>query len=177
LHLLPGETFVYDELLGWDLEKTLDEISFYHEMDQGIQLKDFLTAQQFRHFVPVATYDQGTKNDSQGDEIVSMIEGTYFPIFGFSFRLDKVQFGFHAASGEGHKHVDHSRASIEHAQHIANLIVDEARLSQNRYEWTNEETAKLVSNYDIQHVTLPSPHNFTSDKSYSSEYRTEIYLF
>jgi len=41
---LPKETFVYDELLGWDLEKALDEITFYHEMDQGILLKDFLTA-------------------------------------------------------------------------------------------------------------------------------------
>lgn len=44
LHLLPKETFIYDELLGWDLEKTFDEITFYHEMDQGIYLKDFLTA-------------------------------------------------------------------------------------------------------------------------------------
>lgn len=177
MHLLPKETFIYDELLGWDLEKTLDEINFYHEMDQGILLKDFLTAQQLRHFVPVATYDQGKKNDSQGDEAVSMIEGSYFPIFGFSYRLDKVQFGFHASMGEGHKRMDHSRASIEHAQHIANHIVDEARLSPNRYEWTNEETAKLLTNHDMQIVTLPSPHNFTSGKQYSQEYRTEIYLF
>ena len=59
-------------------------------MDEGVTLDDFLTAQQFRHFVPVATYDQGRASDSQGTETVSMIEGTYFPFFGFSFRLDKV---------------------------------------------------------------------------------------
>jgi len=106
-----------------------------------------------------------------------MIEGTYFPVFGFSYRIDKIQFGFHAVDGEGHELVDHSRASIEHAQHIANLIVDEARLSSNRYEYTNDETDKLVSNYDMKFVTLPSPHTFTAEKQYSSEYRTEIYLF
>ena len=50
-------------------------------------------------------------------------------------------------------------------------------MSPNRYEWTNEETAKLISNYDMQLVTLTSPHNFTSGKSYSNEYRTEVYLF
>ena len=44
LHLLPKETFVYDELSGWELEKTLDQITFYDEMDQGIKLGDFLTA-------------------------------------------------------------------------------------------------------------------------------------
>jgi len=106
-----------------------------------------------------------------------MIEGTFYPLFGFSYRLDKVQFGYHASAGEGHENVDHSRASVEHAQHIANLLVDEARLSPNRFEYTNDETAKLVSNYDMKVVSLPSPHNFTASKAYSSLYRTEMYLF
>jgi len=49
------------------------------------------------------------------DEIVSTIEGTYMPIFGFSYRIDKVQFGVHAQPGEGHARIDHSRGAIEHA--------------------------------------------------------------
>ena len=146
-------------------------------MDEGIMLEDFIQAQQLRHFVPVSTYDQGSKKDSQLDEIVSAIEGTYFPMFGFSYRLDKVQFGFHAAAGEGHEKVDHSRKSIEHAQHIANLLVDEARLSGNRYEYTVDETARLVANHDIHMVSLPTPHTFTKGKDYADEYRTEIFLF
>ena len=73
--------------------------------------------------------------------------------------------------------MDHSRASIEHAQHVANMIVDEARLSSNRYEYTVDETAALLTNHDIHMVTLPSPHSFTVDKDYSEDYRTEIYLF
>ena len=73
--------------------------------------------------------------------------------------------------------MDHSRASIEHAQHIANLLVDEARLSGNRYEYTNDETSKLLTNHDVQLVSLPTPHAFTENKDYSAEYRTEIYLF
>jgi hypothetical protein len=164
-------------VIGFDLEGMLDKVTFYHEMDEGVKLDEFTRAQQFRHFVPVATYDQGESYQSQLDEVVSMVEGTYFPIFGFSFRLDKIQFGVHAAAGEGHEQVDHSRASIEHAQHIANLLVDEARLSGNRFEYTNDETAKLISNYDMQLVTLPSPHGFSTDKAHASEYRTEIYLF
>ena len=92
--------------------------------------------------------------------MVSTIEGTYFPFFGFSYRIDKVQFGFHASLGESHAQVDHSADAVEHAQHIANLIVDEARLSGNRFEYTNDETAKLLANHDIHMLTLPTPHDF-----------------
>ena len=177
--MLPRETFIYDEMNGWDLEKTLDDITFFHELDEGVSLKDFATAQQFRHFVPVATYHQGKSSGSTSSEIVSTIEGTYFPLFGFSYRLDKVQFGFHASGGEAHENLDHSRAAIEHAQHIGNVIVDEARLSSNRFEYTNDETDKLLhTSHDVHMVTLPLPHDYyDTNKEYSSEYRTELYLF
>jgi len=177
LNLLPKETFLYDELMGWDLEKTLDDITFYNEVDEGIRLDDFKTAQQLRYFVPVATYDQGRKSDSQLEETVSTIEGTYLPIFGFGYRLDKVQFGVHAQSGEAHEKMDHSRGAIEHAQHISNLFVDEARLSPNRFEFTDDEAAKQIANHDIRMVTLPTPHDFATEKNFSRDYRTEVYLF
>jgi len=168
---------LYDELLGLDLEKTLDEITFFNEMDEGITLDNFRTAQELRSFVPVATFDQGRKKDSQLEETVSTIEGTYLPLFGFAYRIDKVQFGVHAQKGEAHENIDHSRAAIEHAQHVANLLVDESRLSPNRFEFTNEEAARLITNHDIRMVTLPTPHDFTADKNFAREYRTEIYLF
>ena len=85
-----------------------------------------------------------------------MIEGTYMPFFGFSHRLDKVQFGFHAnTDSQQHENVDHSKIAIEHAQHIANLIVDEARLSSNMFEWTNDEKAMLLNNFAVKSVNLP----------------------
>ena len=149
LHLLPKESFLYDEVNGFEFEQTLDEVTFYHEMDEGVTLDDFLKAQQLRHFIPVATFDQGSAKESTLNEVVATMEGTYFPYYGFGYRIDKVQFGFHAATGEAHERVDHSRASVEHAQHIANMLVDEARLSGNRYEFTNDETARLINNYDL----------------------------
>jgi len=138
LNLLPKETFVYDEFNGHTLEILLDAVTFYNEMDVGITLEDFIFAGELRHFVPVATYDHGA-DVLKEDEIVSMVEGTYLPIFGFGYRVDKIQFGFHAMNGEGQAKVDHSKKAIMHAQHIANFLVDEARLSGNSFEWTNDE--------------------------------------
>lgn len=52
--------------------------------------------------------------------------------------------------------VDHSKFSVEHAQHVANFLVDEARLSANMYNETNKEQERLLSNYDVTTVTLPT---------------------
>ena len=177
LNLVPADTFTYDEILGSHLERLFDKITFYNEVDIGITLDSFITNQQLRHLVPVATYDEGSKFDSRASEIVSMVEGTYYPFFGFSYRIDKKQFGFHAMNGEGQSKVDHSKLSIEHAMHVANLIVDEARLSSNRFATTNEESRRLISNMVPETYTLPTPLAYPSEKEYGDFYRTELYLF
>ena len=64
---------------------------------------------------------------------------------------------------------------MEHAQHIANLVVDEARLCGNIFEWTNEEQSSLISNYDVFSVSLPVPAGDQIDEL--QFYRTEMYLF
>ena len=112
---MPKETFTYDEVKGHALETLFDKITFFNEMDTGINLDTFITTQQLRHFVPVATFDQGESFDSRLEEIVSMVEGTFYPFFVFAYRLDKKQFGFHAMEGEGQTDVDHSKHSMDHA--------------------------------------------------------------
>jgi len=153
----PDDTFTYDDVMGGHLERLLDNATFFNEVDTGITLGKFVTCQQLRHLVPVATFDQGSKFDSRSDEVVSMVEGTYYPFFGFSYRIDKKQFGFHASNGEGQAKVDHSKLSVEHAMHVANHIVDESRLSGNRYKYTREETGKLLNNVVPKTYTLPTP--------------------
>lgn len=104
-----------------------------------------------------------------------MLEGTFMPFFGFASRIDKIQFGFHAhPDTRQFEHVDHSRFAVDHAQHIANLIVDEARLSDNRFEWTNDEQVALLNNHDYRSVSLPTPE-FGADPL--QFYRSELYLF
>ena len=108
LNLTPKETFVYDEIKGMDLETWFDNVSFYNELDVGIPLEKFTQLKPLKTFVPVATFDGG-KEIHRLDEMVSMFEGYSMPFFGFAYRLDKVQFGFHAMNGEGQALVDHSK--------------------------------------------------------------------
>lgn len=155
MNLEAKETFVYDEVDGLELESILDTIKFYNEVDVGFRLGGFNFLKELKVFVPVATYHQ-ENSDDRSQEFVSMVEGTYMPFFGFAHRLDKVQFGFHAmADSTEHSNVDHSKVAIEHAQNVANLIVDEARLSANMFEWTNDEQAMLLNNFPLKSVSLP----------------------
>lgn len=125
----PAETFIFDEIEGIQLETMFDNLSFYNEVTVGITTKDFDFIRELSVFVPVTSYEN--PNAERDEEFVSTIEGTVQPFFGFLNRLDKVQFGFHAADGEGQAKIDHSKHAIQHAQFIANLMVDEARLSPN----------------------------------------------
>jgi len=177
LNLTPFETFTYDEMTPHGLESLLDKIDFYNELDVGLALRDFNVNRGMRAFVPVATWDSDSADISRFDEYVSMIEGHFHPYFGFGYRIDKVQFGFHATGTDGHSKVDHHKKSIQHAQRIANLIVDEARLSENRYKWTNDENERLIKNQDVKFIDLPSPHSFVESKEYDETYRTELYFF
>ena len=132
-------------------------------------LERFIDLKGLKTFVPASTFDLDNSTP-MNREFVSMFEGTLYPYFGFAYRIDKAQFGFDPEE----TNVDQSRESIEHAQHVANFIVDEARLSGNTYEWTNKETASILSrNQKAEMVKLPKNKKDSSD----SFFYTELYLF
>lgn len=57
MHLLPEDTFIYDEIHVQELERQFDLIRFYNEVDVGITLEQFNLNKRLKPFVPVATYD------------------------------------------------------------------------------------------------------------------------
>jgi hypothetical protein len=70
-----------------------------------------------------------------------MVEGAHFPFFATAFSVEKFQFN-HDLTIEGD--IDHSRYAIKFAQRIANLFVDEARLSSNLYSSASDEYQALI---------------------------------
>ena len=172
----PHETFIFDEVEGLHLEALMDHVRFYNEASIGITVGDFDFIRELNVFVPVTSYHNEYTLD-RDEEFVSAIEGTVQPFFGFMNRIDKIQFGFHAADGEGQAKVDHSKPAISYAQHVANLIVDEARLSPNFFEYTNDETAALLTNFNSHSVRLPTPHLSAQEKELNDFYRTEVFFF
>jgi hypothetical protein len=93
--------------------------------------------------VPVATYNND--KEDQSEEFISVIEGAHFPFFGVAFSIDRFQFNDDMMS---ESEIDHSKGAIKLAQRLANLFVDEARLSGNTFTLARDEYKAVIQNYD-----------------------------
>jgi len=112
------------------LESLLDKLFFFCDVAFGINMKDFVSEEKDLGsiFIPVASYhDELAKNSNE--ETVAMIEGVIYPWFGVSYRIDRIQYSPDDIKMLGR--IDQSKEAIAHAQNIANLFVDESRLSSN----------------------------------------------
>ncbi len=86
--------------------------------------------------------------------MVSVIEGIIYPWFGVAYRIDRIQ---NSMENTKRDHTDHSRNAIMHAQKVANLFVDEARLSDNEYAFVSDEEKGINEFFenDVHRVEIP----------------------
>ncbi len=111
LRIQPENTYLFDGLSLAEMEGILNNMTFYHELVFGVPLNKFLSESVLSQvFVPVATFNEDKKN--QEDEIVAMIEGAHFPIFGSAVSLEKIQFNDDLTIEDD---IDHSKVAIRMA--------------------------------------------------------------
>ena len=65
--------------------------------------------------------------------------------------------------------IDHSRLSMKHAQRLANLFVDEARLSPNQFKKPQDEKDMLIANFDPEVVKMRKDNGDIKEE--------ELYIF
>lgn len=154
------------------MEVTLDKVKFFTDIELGISMNQFVLDEKYVStiFVPVCTYNDDEAGNSN-DEMVAVLEGVVYPWFGLSYRIDRIQFSMERRQRDM---MDHSREAILHAQKIANLFVDEARLSKNSYFYVSNEVFAInkISENDEHQVEVPL---ILSNNQQTI--RTEIYLF
>ena len=138
-------------------------------------MKDFVLREKTlgQIFIPVASFDDQDLQ-SANDEAVAIIEGVIYPWFGIAYRIDKIQFAFDDDSA---RYIDQSRETILHAQKVANLFVDEARLSGNRYGFIAHETRDInkIKDNDAHLIEVPVVKEGGEDND--DLLMTEVYYF
>ena len=168
----PKHTFLFDNYEKADLEDTLDKIKFFSDLELGMSMEEMILEHKTLSsiFMPVCTFDDSSK-ENQNKELVSALEGIIYPWFGVGYRVDRIQYSFENSAKDG---VDHSREAILHAQKLANLFVDEARLSGNMYDFVSQEA-------DALRILLQSDSHLAEVPLVQSQddltIRTELYLF
>ena len=140
LRLKPEDTYTLDGLSLKEAESILNNMTFFNELVYGIPLKHFLQEITLsKVFVPVATYNNDRAD--QDEEFIAIVEGAHFPFFGIAFSVDRFQFNDNLAIEED---IDHSKVAVKLAQRLANLFVDEARLSTNVFTMPRDEYKALI---------------------------------
>ena len=150
-------------------EDWLNNITFYNELIYNIPLGRFLSERNLANaYVPVATFDHERRERDQ--EYVSMVEGAHFPFYFTAFSPEKHQFNHHLSIEED---IDHGKPAIRLAQRIANLWVDEARLSGNTFRRAKEEYEAVIMNWDSKIIDDEDEAQTTPGALVSGE----LYLF
>lgn len=168
LRLNTEDTYTYDAYTLQEAETLLDNIVFFNELSYNIELNMFLKERALsKLFVPIATFNEDYTN--QGDEFVAIMEGAFFPFYGFAFSIEKAA---HTFDFQQAKLVDTSRDAVMEAQRVGNLIVDEARLNSNYFSKAADEKNLLIQNFDFSIVE----EDFTDDNSAETQV-IELYLF
>lgn len=171
----PEHTYIFDEYSQEQLDGILDKVAFYCDLTLGLSMKDFVLREKTlsQIFVPVASFDDPGQQ-SANDEVVAIVEGVVYPWFGIAYRIDQIQFAF---DDESERFIDQSREAILHAQKVANLFVDEARLSGNRYGFVAHETRDInkIKDNDAHLVQVPVMKEGGED--ISDLMMTEVYYF
>ena len=144
LRLNTEDTYTYDAYTLAEAETLLDNIVFFNELSYNIKLNMFLKEKALsKLFVPIATFNKEYTN--QCDEFVAIMEGAFFPFYGFAFNIEKTT---HTFDFEQAALVDTSRDAMLEAQRVGNLIVDEARLNSNYFAKAIDEKNLLIQNFD-----------------------------
>lgn len=167
----PQHTYLFDEFTKDNLENIFDKVKFFSDLELGLTMSDMILEHKSLSniFMPVCTYDDGRK-ETQNLETVAAFEGIVYPWFGVTYRIDRIQYSMESRSRDK---TDHSREAVLHAQKVANLFVDEARLSSNQFNYVSIEKdyLNLISGNDALLVEVPLAQ--TKEETI----RTELYLF
>lgn len=168
----PKHTYLFDEFNKEQLEEVLDKIKFFSDIELAIGMEEMILEHKTLSnlFMPVCTFDDSTR-DNQNQEAVSAIEGIVYPWFGVMYRIDRIQYSMESILRDK---TDHSRQAVQHAQKLANLFVDEARLSSNQFDFVSVErdNLNLIRDNDPYHFEIPLVQSNPDETI-----RTELYLF
>ena len=82
-----------------------------------------------------------------------MAEGIEVPFYAFTYGIELTQFFFEDPTHTLDNFViDHSIVARKHAQSVANIIADEARLCDNRFEQEEAVYEKLIRHHSVAEV-------------------------
>lgn len=126
-----------------DILKSRNVTSHFHKW--GMRKKTFLKHKNITDIFKIVS----TANDSRKNEIVDILEGKKYPIYGVQFHPEKNAYEWAARLSKG---ISHTPDAIWASQAMAIFFVEEARRNCHHFDSQEEEEAEVIYNFKPQEV-------------------------
>ena len=113
--------------------------TFFNRQASGLKINELTSdAALSRNLQVLAVF-------SGDDDFIAIVEGKKVPLYAFTYAVEMVQFYFEDSTETlDNNQLDHTIIARRHAQTIANMIADEARLSSHTFSEPEEIFEKLI---------------------------------
>ena len=174
----PSDYFLFNGLEREEKQALFNTGKMFNMNVSGIKVKDIDTDKRLSKLIkPMATFTSHNINEEK-EQFVAMAEGIKIPLYAFTYNIEMVQFyhedpdAFLGANDE--IHLDHSIIARHHAQEIASLIADEARLCQHTFEDPEEIFQSLMRHQNVVSISYETVTGSNPMPKGMNEY--DIYL-
>ena len=90
----------------------------------------------------------------EDEKYIAIAEGAEMPLYAFTYGIEMIQFYFEDPSATlDNFQLDHSIIARKHAQTVANLIAEEARMNEHSFDHEDSVFESLIRHEELASVT------------------------
>ena len=153
----PEDTFLFHGMDVVEAQAVFNTAQMFNLQVSGVTADRLLHDTAIKgKLKPLAVFSSHDIEDEQ-DRFVAIAEGKEFPLYAFTYGVDLIQFYFENPTDTmDNFYLDHSIIARKHAQSIALLIAQEARLCSNSFEVEDEVFEKLIRHESLVQFSYSS---------------------
>lgn len=151
----PNESYLFSSMTQDEHQAVFNRAKLFNKEVSGLRL-EYLNkdAALYKKIKPLAVYENG---DEGNKRVVAIAEGINVPLYAFAYGIELIQFYFENATDNLDEHVlDHTLVARKHAQYIAGLFADEARMSTHEFSDPEQIFESLVRHNKLVTVDYSS---------------------
>ena len=139
----PDDSILFHGMPRSEYQAVFNVAQFLNMQTSGLTVHDLDDDLKMRRLIkPVAVFDTESE---KSDDFIAIAEGIDIPLYVFTYQLEMIQFYFEDPSATlDDSLLDHSLVARKHAQTIAGLMADEARLSSHKFDDPEEIFESLI---------------------------------
>lgn len=174
----PDDYFFLNGMKREDKQALFNTAQFFNMQVSGVKPSDVASDKQLSKLIkPMATFTSHDI-DNIDEHFIAMAEGVKLPLYAFTYSIEMTQF-YHEdpdayVGANDEITLDHSIISRHHAQEIASLIADEARLCEHDFEEPEDIFKSLIRHEKLVSISYETEMGKNPMPKGMNEY--DIYL-